>query len=539
MKMKNIAKSAIALLLCASMLAACADTKSKKRTRRDDDEEEETTIEETTEAPSETTETSETEETTVETTAETEPVVNDNLYENFLNNEVTVTIGSDNNFGEYLDISELYGQQLTIEQLTNGIIASLSDEYNESELRAITYSYIDCGMDGVPELILNIAVASNDTWVKTFFIKEFDGELKTIYSDLSWSRSNREYNVNGYIKEDGSAGAAVHVYDKSFIDGDGNYHFIYTDTSTTSLNQGPAYVNGSPLTVPSEYVDGEDIAFLEFDFDKDESTPSVYTFIHYNTDEFEDVIDGSYSSYFYCGVDKDESYYKEGNGLYDFYISKGVDIVSISDIDQMIADKEKAEGLTEEIKNGAPCEWQLLDYTFQPVIPGLDTENFLGRMEHFPLDFSNAASFTGTAFLIYADGTCSGSYTRFNYVENDDCTSEKNRFSGTLEVTNKVNDNVYELKMSTFELENAPGDTAVYDAAGGYKTYCTFTEIPGLESHEESTFILYCPGASKDEIDPRVIEALPEFKMEQFDDGKLDDYMLLCTVDDYSVWYPL
>ena len=437
-----------------------------------------------------------------------------------------------------MDLSDLYDKQVTLEELTNSIIAKLSNEYDQSEFPGISYAYIDCGMDGTPELIFNISVHNSDYWTKTFIIKDFNGELKTVYSNLTWSRSNAIYNEYGYINADGSGGAAVHVYDKSYVDGNGNYHFIYSDTSTTGLDQsGQIYVNGGSLAVPSDCLDDSNYAFIELDLDTDESTPSIYSFVHYQDGSYEDSPSG-FSSYFYCTPDKDDSYYQAGNAIYDFFTENGVEIVPISTIDQMIADKEAAEGLTEEIKNGAPVEWQELHVNFQPVIPGLDTDNFLGRMEHFPIAIGNAKHLTTTTFRFYADGSVEGSYHYFDSVDNGDNTSEKNNFTGTLEVTNKVNDNVFELKMTNFTLENEPGSTTEYKAAGGYKTYVTFTEIPGLEDHE-ATFILYCPGASKDEIDPRVIEALPERKMDQFEDGILDEYLLLCTSEDYSVWCAL
>ena len=44
-------------------------------------------------------------------------------------------------------------------------------------------------------------------------------------------------------------------------------------------------------------------------------------------------------------------------------------LVTINDLEQMIAQKEKKEGLTEEIKNGKTLIWEELAYTFEQAIP--------------------------------------------------------------------------------------------------------------------------------------------------------------------------
>jgi hypothetical protein len=95
---------------------------------------------------------------------------------------------------------------------------------------------IDCGNDGNKELGLIIYTPMNiESWEQHIVVKDVDDTLQMIYADVAWSRSSIYMNEYGYIFGDGSGGAAYHGFDKSFIDADGKWHFIYSDSSTAQM----------------------------------------------------------------------------------------------------------------------------------------------------------------------------------------------------------------------------------------------------------------------------------------------------------------
>ena len=287
-------------------------------------------------------------------------IVGDGLYERFLRNEVKVKIGKEKNLGNewYFNFRASQGQEFTLEELVNTIIKWYTDYSGvQITLEKIEYSFLDCGNDGSRELAIRIKTPSNDDWTESIIIKEKDGKLETIYSDVGWSRSRICINEYGYIYGDGSGGASSHGFDKAFLDADGKYHYIYYD-STEFPN--------SPY------------GWLNFYFNDDKNTPSVTVWAlidetHEYDDNDEDEFENGFKGYFYTQLLHDDSLYEESGEIYEYLRQNNRlpedKLVTINDLEQMIAQKEKKEGLTEEIKNGKTLIWEELAYTFEQAIP--------------------------------------------------------------------------------------------------------------------------------------------------------------------------
>lgn len=71
--------------------------------------------------------------------------------------------------------------------------------------------------------------------------------------------------------------------------------------------------------------------------------------------------DELFTAYSYQDIKYDDSIYESGYCIKDYLESEGVKVYNIKDVEQMIADKEKTEGLTEEIKNAPMVEWTTLE----------------------------------------------------------------------------------------------------------------------------------------------------------------------------------
>ncbi len=471
----------------------------------------------------------------------------DALYESFLRNEATVRIKTESDFGYYFNFESVKDQDLTLEELVNTIIAAYIADNPDSKiwLDRIEYSYIDCGNDGNKELALIIYTPmSMEGWEQHLVIKDIDGTLQTIYSDVAWSRSSIFMNEYGYIFGDGSGGAAYHSYDKSFIDADGKWHFIYSDSSTAGIVPGgyggDLWFNGESHMVPEGTpLDGE-YCFLQFDFnnDPDDDSEYYYTYAKLADDDTEDEWGNGFRGYFYAKLVDDDSIYADMHPLKQFFDQEGLQIKTLKEIDQMIADKEVAEGLTEDIKNGKNIEWQTLDYDFEPYIATYNADNFLEKKEYFPIGFwLTSEDSKQTTLNIAADGSISGSFSDWQYNDTDGSSvTNRNEFTGKFTVVGKPADTIYELQLSEYALAYEAGTSETHEYTKGSISTINFIEVPGFDDGG-SRYYLYCPGTKKSEIDEKVLSVLPDYYLEEkFEGDELSAYILYDKDGNNSVW---
>ena len=283
------------------------------------------------------------------------------LYHEFLNNRAEVTFDLLDVYGtdSFFDSKTLQGNSYTLEKLTQILIANYQDSGN-MELH-IQYASIDCGKDGIPELALRIDTPTVDDWSQFFVLKEYDGQLKAVYTCNTWARSYLEVNVYGYISHYGSGGAATSYYQKDFVDADGKYHFLYKNVvdGWSGLEE---HLDDS-ITQPTN-----NFVYLGFSFTNEEITTHYYpvnTYAFYK--EPYDQVSPSY--YCYQALQYDDSIYQPGFCIKDFLDSEGVKVYSLSDVDQMIAETENKEGLTKEVRDGEQVKWQQIVPPFRTILP--------------------------------------------------------------------------------------------------------------------------------------------------------------------------
>lgn len=468
------------------------------------------------------------------------------LYERFLHNNEKAKISDVNNFGYYFNFEENVGKECSLEDIVNLIIANyVGDPGNGVRIRldSIEYAYIDCGKDGNEELLLKIYTPSIDDWTEYIIIKEVDGSLETIYSDVAWGRSSIYINEYGYIYGDGSGGAAYHGFDKAFIDADGAYHYIYSDFSS-GFGIGSEYTDGHPESEPSE-LDGQYV-WLSFDFDNTPEDENYNAFSYAKIEENSEYEwEEGFKGYFYCALVDDNSVYEENHPLrkyikQTFHNGDMTNVFSLKEIDKMIADKEQREGLTDEVKNGKAPRWESLSYDFVPVIASYNDDNILGIKEFFPLGFTLCSDDSDcTVYLtLEANGEFSANYSVFNFSQSDSDpnTSYKNEGIGEFKLVGKENDHTFKLELMNFTLANMPDTTSTYESRVGSKTITYYTEIPGLDDSGKE-FIVYAPGTTELELGEIIMAVLPEYAKEnQFDNGVLNTYLLYEIDGNRNVW---
>ena len=152
------------------------------------------------------------------------------MYEKFLHNEERVHINTENDLGYYFSFKNFTKQDYTLDEMVDTIIAFYKEDWMTDDvfLEKIEYAYIDCGNDGNKELAIAIHTpwASQESWQEYLIIKNINGTLQTVYSNVAWSRSRIQLNEYGCIFENGEGGAWNNSSDISFIDAEGRWHNI-------------------------------------------------------------------------------------------------------------------------------------------------------------------------------------------------------------------------------------------------------------------------------------------------------------------------
>ena len=522
---------------CAMLLTACGVTDSEKNI---DSQMSESGEAATTEKTAEIENGSETalsaEESTVEETS---------LYELFLNNATTVRVSDGWYHNGNLHYDPERKNKYTLEELVNVIIDGyMSPEtYERIRLDKIEYAYIDCGKDGIEELALHICTPGGDDWNEFIIIKEIDGVLEAVYSDIAWARSRKNLNEYGYFYNDGSGGAAYSGYSKEYVDGDGKRHFLYNDWTMGWIGEGDQ--NGQLLYWDDFYemeldepADGEYVV-LAFTFDENETdfAKDYYTYVKYIEDPNRDWNEG-FRGYLFTDKIDTEGIYDDTNPVKKYMDSQNLEIYTLDEIDRMVADRENETGVTQEIKDGAEADWKELEYSFEPYIATYNDDNFLKRKEYFPLYLQlNHESYAGTSMTIYADGSIEGDYYDWNYdSDTGNSVSYENEYKAKLQVTNKIDETSYELKMTDYTLLHESGTSETNSYSQGSTSTKHFVEIPG---HDDggTRYILYCPGTQKKDIDEKALSQINEIAMEySFEDGVLQEYILYGIDGSGYVW---
>lgn len=251
-------------------------------------------------------------------------VSNSGLYTEFLQGTAKVRYRGSSDGGTTSMVSDVLqnGGKYTVYEIAQAIVTENSD--SQFTLNPdIKSQVIDCGMDGVPELLVEVRFNERniEEYVLHMIIKDIGGELVLCYDGVSWSRSNIVVNYDGTIEGDGSGGAVVHYYDYAFVDAYGNYHFYYGLEETYELyGDYNAYTVGENYTViPVDGLDGDNIGIKDYYFEPN----------------FENRI--NYYSYFYT-----DDNYKDSNDsqlLKKKFESFGLNLYSQSEMDEILKKK--------------------------------------------------------------------------------------------------------------------------------------------------------------------------------------------------------
>ena len=253
------------------------------------------------------------------------------LYEAFKNGNAKARYRGTGDMTSYLETAAALevGRSYTVEEIAEAL--KTVGEYKDVITSvSADYSMIDCGQDGVPELLAEAHLG--DEFRLYLIIKEIDGELVICFDQDAWSRSDTVVNSDGTIETGGSGGALLHYVDYSFVDVNGDYRYYYGVEETSSLYGGYyAYKKGEDFVeIATDDLDWEHIGVRDYYFEPDYRTrDNYYTYF---------LMDGQYMD---VTTDAD---YDDSNVLKQRFKEAGIKVYTMAEINDMLVSRGKEIG---------------------------------------------------------------------------------------------------------------------------------------------------------------------------------------------------
>lgn len=283
------------------------------------------------------------------------------IYDDFMagNTKVTVPVDADHSS----EIGMCYrnmiadGSECTLNEILDVLRKDVmerfevsDDEMPDKEFK-LENAIIDCGNDGMPELVIGAKLLVRLDEFNDFMIfKADDDGFRLCYSNSVGPRSTIDVNEYGYICEEGSSGASNSYYEKSFVDAKGQWHFLYGADQESDLINQSIYYNKELVSIPKKAAgDFKDIAFFKFWFDEKDEDERDYKYSYSVCGEYDEKCEEPYS---YCSLSRDEAIYAKDTVYMQTFEKLGIPVIPLTDIDGMIAQKEKTEGVDDSIKEG-------------------------------------------------------------------------------------------------------------------------------------------------------------------------------------------
>ena len=239
------------------------------------------------------------------------------LYDAFLNGKATAGYRS---YGETYDcgssLSDLVSHWADYELTTSIDIEN-----------CVKFIYMDCGMDGNKELMLQINFERlYEEGSNYYVIKEFDGKLYITYSIETWSRHFVEIAEDGEVDIYFSNGSHDHGFAKGVLDADGDYQQLYyCDKRDIEVGYGfDFYDENNNWQQIAFYTDGLDIPYKDWSIYEifiGDDTKAYYTYSVWDAD--------------YKDTTTEENFYANDRivGIMNYY---GLPVFDHSQIEDMI-----------------------------------------------------------------------------------------------------------------------------------------------------------------------------------------------------------
>lgn len=183
----------------------------------------------------------------------------------FLNNDMKASV-----------VEKYYGfsgdEDVYLAEIINKTVgyAKYTDWFSDMELARLSYSYIDAGNDGIPELLISIWLDSENMGEVNYeSVYNFDGEKINLIAYTSGGyRTIAHVNRDGIIYSGGSSGAASYADEYYVLLADGSTEILYFKYTEFAMSAPMV-----PTYMLSYYPDGYDVNTWEYD--------NPYVMMHY------------------------------------------------------------------------------------------------------------------------------------------------------------------------------------------------------------------------------------------------------------------
>ncbi len=287
------------------------------------------------------------------------------IYLSFLKNEVPMTYHAAANRSVYLEVNDVLedGGSYSLDMFCALVAEQLREDWGEPDGASspqVEYAFLDCGGDGKPELALSVLYPTMaESWVQLVILKESDGVIHTAFLGDEWSRRQVSVNTRGYIEDGGSNGAASYTVGKSFVDAEGQWHFLYG--VNTEIAPASYYYKG----------EGYDLASLGINTD-------VMTIEEYFFDPVWSEDRQVYTTY---KLENGDQASAEARGDYErAFVTAGIPVYEESEVRMTIAEREKELGFDPEIyEAGEAPDWKpagsMVTARYEEDVPDLPSEH--------------------------------------------------------------------------------------------------------------------------------------------------------------------
>lgn len=235
----------------------------------------------------------------------------------------------------------------------------------------VLYGYMDCGIDGVNELALDVVFTYDDgvygpEEYEVYFVIGYDGsEIKLIDVENSYYRVATDLSATGYVVTGGSSGANVCDYTVSCITGDCRKVLLYKEEDIYEEEEPYiSYYNISSLVRPDDYPDYEP-AYQGYYMFPNSADPNMTYIIrtinfeespYYGTDEYESYLQ---KNLFFVSDDNDNSIELPWE-YSNYYASMGLNIYGYDEMQTMIYNHVYEIGINPDWLTYVPIEWNYL-----------------------------------------------------------------------------------------------------------------------------------------------------------------------------------
>lgn len=295
-------------------------------------------------------------------------------FDAFLENEDKVIFDEAYYYNVSTDISCGFedGKEFTLDEIVSRAEELTKTTNGNDEDPEVTTDYIDCGLDGVSELVVKIHFSGDeddeiDDCSDIIVIQESEGKLLAKFYTQSGYYDSTFINDRGYISTGGPAYSGIGSESAGYLDGDCEFYYYYGCEyflETYDYTNYQESTNGR--TVDTSEGDWSNVYFEQYSFDIDgKDSFTVYT-----------IFDGDFPLIY-------EEDYPDDNPYIKALDDAGIEAVSYAELKSML-DKRKTEiGLSSEVMNHIEESQEIVNamHRFDSIINGDETFTELDSME--------------------------------------------------------------------------------------------------------------------------------------------------------------